>query len=199
MVPKQKHLFTKPVRGCLISFQQVIFILGNREHTEHGMANATLSLSTSLTDHTKNNKIQQFPTITAVAALGRLEPQGQVVRLSAPNSQTGVRIGKLLVKQGGGVSQGQVVVILDNYHPRLAALEKAQKQVVVAQAVVHQVKAGAKAGDISARQATIARLEAQLRNAQIHGVKLGDRVNYYPSNLSGGQKQRVAIARACGV
>ena len=97
------------------------------------------------------------------------------------------------------MSQGQVVVILDNYHPRLAALEKAQKQVVVAQAVVHQVKAGAKAGDISARQATIARLEAQLRNAEIHGVKLGDRVNYYPSNLSGGQKQRVAIARACGV
>ena len=34
---------------------------GNGEHTEHGMANATLSLSTSLTDHTKNNKIQSPP------------------------------------------------------------------------------------------------------------------------------------------
>ena len=30
------------------------------------------------------------PTITAVAALGRLEPQGEVIRLSAPNSQTGI-------------------------------------------------------------------------------------------------------------
>ncbi len=32
--------------------------------------------------------------------------------------------------------------------------------------------------------------------AMLHTVKLGNRVNYYPSELSGGQKQRVAIARA---
>ena len=30
----------------------------------------------------------------------------------------------------------------------------------------------------------------------LNAVKLGDRINYYPSDLSGGQKQRVAIARA---
>jgi putative ABC transport system ATP-binding protein len=32
--------------------------------------------------------------------------------------------------------------------------------------------------------------------AMLHAVKLGHRINYYPSDLSGGQKQRVAIARA---
>ncbi|MDH6061208.1 DevA family ABC transporter ATP-binding protein [Chrysosporum bergii ANA360D] len=32
--------------------------------------------------------------------------------------------------------------------------------------------------------------------AMLNAVKLGHRVNYYPSALSGGQKQRVAIARA---
>ncbi|PIG93470.1 DevA family ABC transporter ATP-binding protein [Gloeocapsopsis sp. IPPAS B-1203] len=32
--------------------------------------------------------------------------------------------------------------------------------------------------------------------AMLHAVKLGNRINYYPSDLSGGQKQRVAIARA---
>ncbi len=32
--------------------------------------------------------------------------------------------------------------------------------------------------------------------AMLQAVKLGNRVNYYPSDLSGGQKQRVAIARA---
>ncbi|MEJ1937394.1 ATP-binding cassette domain-containing protein, partial [Nostoc sp. NIES-2111] len=32
--------------------------------------------------------------------------------------------------------------------------------------------------------------------AMLHTVKLGNRINYYPSQLSGGQKQRVAIARA---
>jgi putative ABC transport system ATP-binding protein len=30
----------------------------------------------------------------------------------------------------------------------------------------------------------------------LDAVKLGHRVNYYPTDLSGGQKQRVAIARA---
>lgn len=40
-------------------------------------------------------------------------------------------------------------------------------------------------------------LEAKKKaEAMLHAVKLGDRINYYPSNLSGGQKQRVAIARA---
>ncbi|MBD2387205.1 DevA family ABC transporter ATP-binding protein [Cylindrospermum sp. FACHB-282] len=39
--------------------------------------------------------------------------------------------------------------------------------------------------------------EARIQSeAILHAVKLGNRVNYYPSDLSGGQKQRVAIARA---
>jgi putative ABC transport system ATP-binding protein len=44
--------------------------------------------------------------------------------------------------------------------------------------------------DISEREA---RIQSE---AILHAVKLGNRVNYYPSDLSGGQKQRVAIARA---
>ncbi|AFZ23492.1 ABC exporter ATP-binding subunit, DevA family [Cylindrospermum stagnale PCC 7417] len=39
--------------------------------------------------------------------------------------------------------------------------------------------------------------EARIQSeAILQAVKLGNRVNYYPSDLSGGQKQRVAIARA---
>jgi HlyD family secretion protein len=105
------------------------------------------------------------PIMTAVTALGRLEPEGEVIRLSAPNSQGGVRVAKMLVKQGSWVRQGQIVAVLDSYSPRLAALEKAQKQVLVAEASLNQVKAGAKAGDISAQQAAIARLEADLSGA----------------------------------
>jgi len=105
------------------------------------------------------------PTITAVTALGSLKPEGEVIRLSAPNSQGGVRVAKLFVKEGSWVRQGQIVAVLDSYYPRLAALEKAQKQVLVAQASLNQVKAGAKAGDISAQQATITRLEADLSGA----------------------------------
>lgn len=105
------------------------------------------------------------PVMTTVTALGYLQPEGEVIRLSAPNSQGGVRVAKLFVKQGSWVREGQTVAIVDSYYPRLAALEMAKKQVLVAQASLKQVKAGAKAGDISAQQATIARLEADLEGA----------------------------------
>jgi HlyD family secretion protein len=157
MVHKQRPSFTKPLGWWSI-------ILAT------AMAVVTGAVSFySLSRFWLSSKLQS-PTVpssssamTAVAALGRLEPQGEVIRLSAPDSQGGVRVAKLLVNKGDKVRKGQLIAILDSYYPRLAALEKAQKQVLVAQASLNQVKAGAKAGDISAQQATIARLEAELR------------------------------------
>lgn len=46
-------------------------------------------------------------------------------------------------------------------------------------------------------QPNISEWEARMQSeAMLNAVKLGHRINYYPSDLSGGQKQRVAIARA---
>jgi putative ABC transport system ATP-binding protein len=46
-------------------------------------------------------------------------------------------------------------------------------------------------------QTNISQWEAKIQSeAILHTMKLGNRINYYPSDLSGGQKQRVAIARA---
>jgi HlyD family secretion protein len=104
------------------------------------------------------------PIITGVAALGRLEPQGEIIRLSAPNSLGGgIRIAKLLVKKGDKIRQGQLIAFLDSYSLNLAALEKAKRQVEVAKANLEKVEAGAKQGDIYAQKATIGRLEAELR------------------------------------
>lgn len=157
MLPKQKHLFTKHI-------SQLSIILG----ITIAVAIGTISFH-SFSRHISHSRVEPTitpkipPARTGVAALGRLEPQGEVIRLSAANSQAGVRVAKLLVNQGDWVTENQVVAILDNYHTRLAALEKAQKQVLVAQAAMEQVKAGARRGDISAQKATIARLEAELR------------------------------------
>ena len=124
------------------------------------------------------------PEITKVTALGRLEPRGEVIQLSAPTSVEGSRVAQVLVKQGEKVRSGQVVAILDSRDRLLASLAQAQEQVGVAQAKLAQVKAGAKSGEINAQkaaiarleaeqqgdttaqQATVARLEAELRNAQ---------------------------------
>ncbi|MFM5899204.1 MAG: ABC exporter membrane fusion protein, partial [Dolichospermum sp.] len=80
-------------------------------------------------------------------------------------SHTGIRVNQLLVKKGEKIRQGQVVAILDNYIPNLAALEKAKRQVEVSRANLQQVKAGAKLGDIFAQKAAISRLEAELRGS----------------------------------
>lgn len=59
-------------------------------------------------DNTSVNPVNS-PTISAVAALGRLEPQGEVINLSAPNSQGGVQVAQLLVQQGEKVRKGQTI------------------------------------------------------------------------------------------
>ncbi len=125
--------------------------------------------------------------INAVAALGYIEPQGEVVRLSAPNMMEGARVEQLLVKRGDEVKVGQTIAILDNRDRLQAALQQAQTQVAVARARLARVRAGTKEGDIQAaeanfqgnkaelegqiatQRATIANLKAQLlgeKNAQ---------------------------------
>nr|WP_256875426.1 ABC exporter membrane fusion protein [Nostoc sp. C052] len=102
------------------------------------------------------------PPTNAISARGRVEPQGEVIRLSASTSLETVKIYKLLVKEGDKVTSNQVIAILDNYNRLSAALKQAKQQVKVAQANLAKVEAGAKTGEINAQQATIARLQAQL-------------------------------------
>ena len=99
----------------------------------------------------------------AVAALGHLEPQGEVIQLSAPVGTEGARVDQLLVKQGEQVQSGQVVAILDSRERLEAALTKAQKQVGIAKARLEQVRAGAKDGEVNAQKAKIEGSRAELR------------------------------------
>ena len=103
------------------------------------------------------------PGRLAVTALGRLQPDGEVTRLSAPNSVNGVRVEKTLVREGEEVKAGQVLAHLENYARATAALQQALDQHAVAKARLAQVKAGARSGDIAAQRAAIARLESQLK------------------------------------
>ncbi|KAF3883896.1 MULTISPECIES: ABC exporter membrane fusion protein [Nostocales] len=98
-----------------------------------------------------------------VTALGRLEPEAKVIKLSAPLALDGDRLTKLLVEEGDRVQVGQVVAILDSRDKLHDALKKAQEQVKTAQAKLAQVQAGAKRGEIAAQKATIERLKAQLQ------------------------------------
>ena len=103
------------------------------------------------------------PVPTAVSALGKIEPEGEVIRLSVSAAAEGSRVDRLLVERGDTVEQGQIVAILDSYNRASAALNKAQTDVRIAQANLERVQAGAKQGDINAQESAISRLEAELR------------------------------------
>jgi HlyD family secretion protein len=102
------------------------------------------------------------PLYKNIAALGRLEPQGEITRLSAPNSLEGSRVEYLSIKEGDAVRAGQVVAILDSQTSRLATWKQAQSNVTTAQAQLSKVLAGAKSGDVNAQKANIIRLNADL-------------------------------------
>lgn len=125
------------------------------------------------------------PMVETVSALGRLEPDGEVIHVFAPTSLDGARVETLNVSHGQRIRKGDVIAVLDTYDRRQAALQEAQEQVRVAQAQLRQVEAGAKLGqiraqervidrqqvelqtEVTAQEATIARLEAELRNAEL--------------------------------
>lgn len=103
-----------------------------------------------------------IPKITTVTALGRLEPKGEVIKLSAPTSNQGSRVEQLLVREGDSVKAGQIIAIMENRDRLQASLREADRKVAVARAQLAQVQAGAKQGELTARQADISRLQAEL-------------------------------------
>ncbi|MFG6098670.1 ABC exporter membrane fusion protein [Leptothoe sp. ISB3NOV94-8A] len=139
----------------------------------------------------REEQVAVLPEITSVTALGRLEPDGETIALTAPTSAQESRIQELLVKEGDVVEAGQVIAILDNRDRMQAALQKAEQQVQIARAQLAQVEAGAQtgelqaqvaeiarleadqAGNISAQRATVARLDAEVQHAQIEAQRYG--------------------------
>jgi HlyD family secretion protein len=159
------------------------FLSGSRQWI--GLAIAALLLSTGgvfvysfwrfqstqaeLAQAARNNP----PEIRTVTALGRLEPKGEVIKLSAPTSSQENRVEQLLVKEGDRIKAGQVVAVLDSRDRLQAALAEAKEEVRVAQAKLGVTKAGAKRGEIDTQRAEIARIEAESQgniNAQMATV-----------------------------
>jgi len=127
-------------------------------------------------------RLMEAPVVENVAALGRLEPQGEVIYLSAPAAIEGARVGRLLVKLGDKVERDQVVAILDNYDRLKSALKLSQRQVKVAQSRLAQIKAGSKVGKIEAQSAEIQSLEAELKGQMATQAAVIKRLQYELQN-----------------
>ncbi|NET71360.1 MAG: ABC exporter membrane fusion protein [Sphaerospermopsis sp. SIO1G2] len=120
-------------------------------------------LSNSRTNEKVSIAVEKPPIIKAVTALGRIEPQGEVIQVAASQMGGSNRVGELLVKEGDRINKGQIIAVLDSKERRLAALNQAKQQVKIAESRLDQVKAGAKQGELDAQKANIAELEVLLR------------------------------------
>lgn len=103
----------------------------------------------------------------AVTALGRLEPKGEVIKLSVANAQDS-RVNELLVEEGDFVQAKQLIATLQGLDQKQAELAEAKQNVGVYRAKLKQIQAGeAKVAEIAAQKANIARLMAKLRTESI--------------------------------
>jgi HlyD family secretion protein len=121
----------------------------------------------SMLDPTPEANSESTPHIRKyVHSLGRLEPRGTVVRVSAPSGNEGACIASLMVTEGEDVIAGQVIAILDTRDRRRGALIEAEANVIAAKAKLAQVVAGMKQGDIDAAHASKDLATAQMRVAK---------------------------------
>ncbi|URR35658.1 ABC exporter membrane fusion protein [Thermosynechococcus sp. HN-54] len=120
------------------------------------------------------------PMSDRITALGRLEPEGEVVAISAPSMTE--RLGQLLVREGDRVVAGQPLAYLDTYPERKAERDLAASQLQearlryeaetrlalaqIAEAERRRDRANEPAiAAIQAQQATIQRIQAELETA----------------------------------
>lgn len=104
---------------------------------------------------------------TAVTALGRLEPAGEVIKLSVANAQDS-RVNELYVREGDRVKAGQLIATLQGLEKKQVELIAAKLNAEVFQRKLEKVRSGeAKSAEITAQKAVIARWQSQLRNESL--------------------------------
>jgi HlyD family secretion protein len=152
-------LHPKPLARRWIAGTTIILMLG---------AASTYFVLTQVQERSSTqDTLVEITPAKAVAALGRLEPQGEVIKLSVANAQDS-RVNQLLVEEGEWVEAGQVIAILQGLDKKQAELTEAQQNVEIYRARRAQIEAGeAKVAEIAAQQAAINQLEAQLRTETI--------------------------------
>jgi HlyD family secretion protein len=99
---------------------------------------------------------------TMIGALGRIEPEGEVLKVAPPSTLGSSRIVRLLVKEGDRVTINQVIAQLDGYERTIATVKQAESQVAVRRSQVSQIKAGGKSSDVAAQKANTQSLQANL-------------------------------------
>ena len=130
------------------------------------------SASSTATDNASQNNAKNAESKRGISALGRLEPQGEVIKVASPSALGTSRIVKLMVKEGDQVKQGQVIAILDSYDRSVAALLQAQSQAQESSTNLDRVRAGAKSGDIVAQEGNVQSEAAKINTFKANAARI---------------------------
>lgn len=104
--------------------------------------------------------------VNTVVALGRLVPEGEVIKVSVSNAQDS-RLDQIFVKEGDRVQKDQVLALLQGIERREANLQNAEADVRLRQAELARVQQGeAKKAEVEAQRAAVAQLQAQMKGEQ---------------------------------
>ncbi|MEB3266561.1 MAG: HlyD family efflux transporter periplasmic adaptor subunit [Cyanobacteriota bacterium] len=115
-------------------------------------------------------KPPETPASTAprrVSALGRIEPETKIRKVSVSSSLSGDRIQEILVQENQWVKKGQPLAILNSYGSLKASLQEADELVALQRDKLAQVKAGAKEGEIRAQAYKVESLERELAGEKL--------------------------------
>lgn len=110
---------------------------------------------------------QAAPGPRRISALGRIEPETRIRKVSVPTSLSGDRIQDILVEEGQEVKKGQPLAVLNSKASLQAALAEAEENVTLSRRKLDQVKAGAKQGEIQAQVYKVQSLERQLAGERL--------------------------------
>ncbi|BAZ11333.1 hypothetical protein NIES4071_31590 [Calothrix sp. NIES-4071] len=145
---KLKHGMYMNIKKCVIIF---------------GIALCAACNSIQAKNNTSGTPSPVNVNISRVLALGKLVPEGDVMKISVVNARDS-RVNQLLVKEGDFVKANQVIAILQGRDRAEQQLRDARANVAIKRAELLKIEQGdVKQAEITAQQATIAELEARIR------------------------------------
>lgn len=133
--------------------------------TATGLMSLSLLIAPMLNACSKNQPqdtgVEQKAVPRRVSALGRIEPQGMIRRITSPASLSNDRVERVLVKEGERVLEGQELAYLSSKSTRQASLNLAEQRVELSRSKLDNIKAGPGQDAIATQKATVKSLEMQ--------------------------------------
>jgi HlyD family secretion protein len=133
-----------------------------------------------------------------VVALGHIEPQTEVIKVSVPAALSNDRVAQLAIERGQKVNSGQLIAILDSKTRFERALQEAKEQVKVANTKLAQIEAGAKSGEIAAQKSQVQRWQYQRQGEARAQQEIIARIKVQWEGDKNAQQETIARIKAQG-